>query len=111
MTGEPPRRRETVSFILCLILYGGLLLRFNSFTAGGADSSGYLNAARLTCRGGWGNRDCQRHRSLAARLRRILCEFVRSQSETRRRLTDSPKSSWRLQDPNRQDDRLQALEL
>jgi len=61
--------------------------------------------------GGGGDRDCQRHRSLAARLRRVLCEFVRSQSETRRRLADSPKSSWRLQDPNRQDDRLQALEL
>lgn len=35
MTGGPPRRRETISFVLCLILYGGnrslLLVWFGSF--------------------------------------------------------------------------------
>ncbi len=51
MTGGPPRHRGTVWFVLCLILYGGLLVRANSFTAGGADSSGYLNAARLFAQG------------------------------------------------------------
>jgi hypothetical protein len=45
--GGPPRRRETVSLVICLVLYGGLLVRANSFTAGGEDSPGYLNAARL----------------------------------------------------------------
>jgi hypothetical protein len=47
MPGGPPRRRKAVSLVICLVLYGGLLVCANSFTAGGADSSGYLNAARL----------------------------------------------------------------
>jgi hypothetical protein len=51
MPGGPPRRREAVSLVICLVLYGGLLVRANSFTAGGADSSGYLNAARLFAQG------------------------------------------------------------
>lgn len=36
---------------ILLALYGALLLAANSHTAGGADSSGYLNAARLFARG------------------------------------------------------------
>jgi hypothetical protein len=63
MTGGPPRRRGTVSLAVCLILYGGLLVSFNSFTAGGADSSGYLNAARLLAQG----RDPGRRASLPRR--------------------------------------------
>ncbi len=51
MPGGPPRRREAVSLVICLVLYGGLLVHANSFTAGGADSSGYLNAARLFAQG------------------------------------------------------------
>jgi hypothetical protein len=51
MPGGPPRRREVLSLVICLVLYGGLLVRANSFTAGGADSSGYLNAARLFAQG------------------------------------------------------------
>lgn len=51
MPGGPPPRREAVSLVIGLVLYGGLLVRANSFTAGGADSSGYLNAARLFAQG------------------------------------------------------------
>ncbi len=51
MPGAPARRREAVWLVLGLVLYGGLLVRANSFTAGGSDSSGYLNAARLFAQG------------------------------------------------------------
>jgi hypothetical protein len=37
--------------LVCLALYGALLVWASSFVAGGADSSGYLNAARLFSRG------------------------------------------------------------
>ena len=40
-----------VSVALFLAAYGALLVRANSAVAGGADSSGYLNAARLYSRG------------------------------------------------------------
>lgn len=51
MPGGPPRRREAVALLIGLVLYGGILVRANSFAAGGADSSGYLNAARLFAQG------------------------------------------------------------
>lgn len=51
MPGAAPRRREAVPLLLGLILYGGFLVRANSSIAGGADSSGYLNAARLFAQG------------------------------------------------------------
>jgi hypothetical protein len=52
---DTPSQRGVIlwrwSLIFCLALYGALLVRASSSIAGGADSSGYLNAARLFSRG------------------------------------------------------------
>lgn len=45
------RRTATVLAALALAAYAVLLVRANSFVAGGADSSGYLNEARLIASG------------------------------------------------------------
>jgi hypothetical protein len=49
----PGARAELWKFLaaILLILYGALLFRANAAVAGGADSSGYSNAARLFARG------------------------------------------------------------
>src|ERR1700716_4164975 len=41
------RRVRRAILIALLLLYGAILIRYTCYTAGGSDSSGYLNAARL----------------------------------------------------------------